>query len=167
MSHATKIRAAGCEGCAVMEATSGRPSRRQDKRYRSASGVMICGPLVLLGMMVGGCASSSSAATPQLRCTVHIAPTGVDVIQTALQCAVTNAPQSDTRFTLHYALLDDAGKALPPFDATCEGALAHGSGTCKQTYSVVAPKSPTDSQVSGEASPSHTALGPVTPTEAP
>jgi hypothetical protein len=90
----------------------------------------------------------------------------VDVIQTALQCAVTNAPQNDTRFTLHYALVDDAGKTQPPFDAPCEGALAHGSGTCQQTYSVLAPRSPTESSVSGEALPSHTALGPVTPTEA-
>jgi hypothetical protein len=91
----------------------------------------------------------------------------VDVIQTLLECTVTNAPQSDTRVTLHYALLDDAGKAQPPFDATCDGTLAHGTGTCQQTYSVVAPKSPTDSSISGESLPSHTALGPVTPTEAP
>src|SRR5262245_14403553 len=103
-----------------MDATSGRPSRRQNKPYRTASTVMICGLLILLGIMVGGCASSSSAVTSQLRCTVRIAPTGVDVIQTALQCTVTNVPQSDTRFTLHYALLDDAGKPLPAFDATCE-----------------------------------------------
>ena len=127
----------------------------------------VVGLFVLLAEALGGCASSSSAATPQVRCTVRIAPTGVDVIQTALQCTVTNAPQSDTRFTLHYALLDDAGKPLPAFDAACEGALAHGTGTCQQTYSVVAPKSPTDSQVSGETQPGHTALGPVTPTEAP
>ena len=166
ISCATKIRAAGCEGSAVMDATSGRPSRRQNERYRSASSVMLCGLMILLGMMAGGCASSSGAATPQVRCTVHIAPTGVDVIQTALQCTVTKAPQSDTRFTLHYALLDDAGKPLPAFDAACEGALTHGTGTCQQTYSVVAPKSPTDSSISGESSPSHIALGPVTPTEA-
>jgi hypothetical protein len=127
--------------------------------------MMMCGPLILLGMMVGGCASSSSAATPQLRCAVRIAPTGVDVIQTTLQCTLSNAPQSDTRFTLRYALLDDSGKLLPAFDATCEGALAHGTGTCQQTYSVVAPQSPTESSVAGESSPSHTALGPVTPTE--
>jgi hypothetical protein len=127
---------------------------------------MLCGLLILLGMMAGGCASSSSAASPQARCTVRIAPTGVDVIQTLLQCTVTNAPQNDTRFTLHYALVDDAGKPLPAFDAACEGALAHGTGTCQQTYSVVAPKSPTDSQVSGESLPSHTTLGPVAPTEA-
>jgi len=150
-----------------MDATSGWPSRRQNKRYRSASIALVCGLLILLGMMAGGCASSSSATTPQVRCTVRIAPTGVDVIQTALQCTVTNAPQSDTRFTLHYALLDDAGKPLPAFDAACEGALAHGTGTCQQTYSVVAPKSPTDSQVAGETQPGHTVLGPVTPTEAP
>jgi hypothetical protein len=150
-----------------MDATSGRPRQRQNNPFRSASSVVIGGLLVLLAMLVGGCASSSSATTPQARCAVHIAPNGVDVIQTALQCTVTNAPQRDTRFTLHYALLDDAGKPLPAFDATCEGALAHGTGTCQQTYSVVAPKSPTDSQVSGESLPSHTSLGPATPTEAP
>jgi hypothetical protein len=148
-----------------MDATSGRPSRKQNKRYRLASSVMLCGLLILLGMMASGCASTSSAASPQLRCTVRIAPTGVDVIQTLLQCTVTNAPQNDTHFTLHYTLVDDAGKPLPAFDAPCEGALAHGIGTCQQTYSVVAPKSPTDSSVAGETLPSHTALGPVTPTE--
>ncbi|HEY7093349.1 MAG TPA: hypothetical protein VH393_09235 [Ktedonobacterales bacterium] len=127
--------------------------------------MMLYGLLILLGMVTGGCASSSGATSPQLHCTVRIAPTGVDVIQTALQCTVTNAPQNDTRFTLHYALVDDAGKPLPAFDAPCEGALAHGTGTCQQTYSVVAPKSPTDGSIAGESSPSHTALGPVTPTE--
>jgi hypothetical protein len=150
-----------------MDATSGWPSQRQNKRYRSASIALVCGLLILLGMMAGGCASASGAAPPQVRCTVRIAPTGVDVIQTALQCTVTNAPQSDTRFTLHYALVDDAGKARPPFDATCDGALAQGSGTCQQTYSVVAPRSPTDSTVSGESLPNHTRLGPVTPAETP
>jgi hypothetical protein len=148
-----------------MDIPSGWSSRQQNKRCRSTSQALIYGLLLLLGMMAGGCAASSSASTPQLRCTVRIAPTGVDVIQTALQCTVTNAPQSDTRFTLHYALLDDAGKPLPAFDAACEGALTHGTGTCQQTYSVVAPKSPTDSQVSGESLPSHTTLGPVAPTE--
>ena len=136
-------------------------------RYRWTSIAMSLGLIVLLAGALGGCASSSSAASPQVRCTVRIAPTGVDVIQTTLQCTVTNAPQNDTRFTLHYALVDDTGKAQQPFDATCDGALAHGTGTCQQTYSVMAPKSPTDSQVSGETQPGHTALGPVTPTEAP
>lgn len=136
-------------------------------RYRWAFITMSLGLIVLFACVLCGCASSSSAASPQARCTVRIAPTGVDVIQTALQCTIINTPQSDTRFTLHYALLDDAGKPLPAFDATCDGALAYGTGTCQQTYSVVAPKSPTDSQVSGETLSSHTTLGPVTPTEAP
>ena len=122
--------------------------------------------VVLLATTLGGCASTSTATTPQLRCTVRIAPAGVDVVQTDLECTVTNAPQNDTRFTLHYALLDDAGKTLPPFDAVCEGTLAHGTGTCQQTYSVVVPKSPTDSSIAGESLPSHTSLGPVAPTEA-
>jgi hypothetical protein len=140
---------------------------RSVKRYGWASMALSLGLMVLLAVAAGGCASSSSASSPQVRCTLRIAPTGVDVIQTNLQCTVANAPQNDTRFTLHYALIDDAGKAQPPFDATCDGALAHGTGTCQQTYSVVAPKSPTDSQVAGETLSSHTALGPVTPTEAP
>jgi hypothetical protein len=136
-------------------------------RYGWTSMALSLGLMVLLAVTLGGCASSSSASSPQVRCTLRIAPTGVDVIQTNLQCTVANAPQNDTRFTLHYALIDDAGKAQPPFDATCDGALAHGTGTCQQTYSVVAPKSPTDSQVAGETLPGHTALGPVTPTETP
>jgi hypothetical protein len=122
--------------------------------------------VVLLATTLGGCASTSTATTPQVRCTVRIAPAGVDVVQTALQCTVTNAPRNDMRFTLHYALLDDAGKTLPPFDAVCEGTLSHGTGTCQQTYSVVAPKSPTDSSLAGTSLPSQTSLGPVTPTEA-
>jgi hypothetical protein len=164
ISRATKIRADSCEGGAAMDVT--RPSRRQNKRYKLASSVTLCGLLILLGMMASACASTSSAASPQLRCTVRIAPAGVDVVQTLLHCTITNAPQNDTRFTLRYALVDDAGKPLPAFDATCEGALAHGTGTCQQTYSVVAPKSPTDSSIAGESLPSHTALGPVAPTEA-
>ncbi len=126
--------------------------------------------LGLLGVMVSllsGCGSSSASSSPHLSCTVQIAPGGVDVTQALLRCTVSNAPASDTSFTLHYALVDDAGKARPPFDATCDGALALGSGTCQQTYSVVAPRSPTDSTVSGESLPSHTRLGPVTPAETP
>lgn len=149
-----------------MDVTSERRGRRRRKRYGWASTSTTLGLLVLLGTMVGGCAPASGAAAPQLQCAVRIAPAGVDVIQTTLQCTVTNAPQNDTRFTLHYALLDDTGKTRPPFDALCEGALAHGTGTCQQTYSVVAPRSPTESSVSGESLSSHTALGPVTPTEA-
>jgi hypothetical protein len=127
--------------------------------------------LVLLGLMgvmvslLSGCGSSSSSSSPHLSCTVQIAPGGVDVTQALLRCTVSNAQASDTSFTLHYALVDDAGKARPPFDELCAGTLAQGSGTCQQTYSVVAPKSPTDSQIAGASSPSHTELGPVTPTE--
>jgi hypothetical protein len=123
--------------------------------------------LGLLGALVAllsGCASSSPA-TPRVTCTVQIAPGGVDVAQALLRCTVSNAPTSDTKFTLHYALVDDAGKAQPPFDATCDGALAQGTGACQQTYSVVAPRSPTDSSISGESLPGHTALGPVAPVE--
>ena len=148
-----------------MDDIAARRGLRRIKRAKWLSVVMSLGLVVLLAAAVGGCASTSTAPTPQARCTVRIAPAGVDVVQTDLECIVTNAPQNDTRFTLHYALLDDAGKTLPPFDAVCEGTLAHGTGTCQQTYSVVAPKSPTDSSISGESLPSHTALGPVTPTE--
>ena len=128
------------------------------------SWLAMLGLLCILVVLLGGCASSSPAA-PQVRCTVQIAPGGVDVAQALLRCTVSTAPISDTRFTLHYALVDDAGKTLPPFDAPCAGALAQGTGTCQQTYSVVAPRSPTDSVLSGESLPSSTALGPVTPTE--
>jgi hypothetical protein len=123
--------------------------------------------LWLLGVLVAllsGCASSSPA-TPDVNCTVQVAPGGVDVTQALLRCTVSNAPTSDTSFRLHYALVDDASKTQLPFDATCAGALAQGTGTCQQTYSVVAPQSPTDSSVSGESLPSQTALGPVTPTQ--
>jgi hypothetical protein len=96
---------------------------------------------------------------------VQIAPGGVDVAQALLRCTVSNAPTSDTSFTLHYALVDDAGKTQQPFDAPCTGALAQGTGACQQTYIVVAPQSPTDSRISGESLPSHSALGPVAPTE--
>ncbi len=149
-----------------MDDTVARRDQQRKRRSTWASILAMLGLAALLAATLGGCAASSSAATSQLRCTVRIAPAGVDVIQTLLQCTVTGAPQNDTRFTLHYALVDDAGKALPPFDATCDGALAHGTGTCQQTYSVVAPKSPTDSSVSGESLSSHTSLGPATPTEA-
>jgi hypothetical protein len=149
-----------------MNVTAARRGVRRSRRYRWSSVVMPLALVVLLAATLGGCASTSGATSPQLRCMVRIAPAGVDVIQTTLQCTVTNAPRNDTRFTLRYALVDDAGKPQQPFDAPCEGALAQGTGTCQQTYSVIAPKSPTDSSISGESLPSHTSLGPMTPTQA-
>ena len=77
-----------------MYGTAEKQDTLRIKRYRWTFIEMSLGLVVLLAVTLGGCASSSSAATPQLRCAVRIAPTGVDVIQTALQCTVTNAPQS-------------------------------------------------------------------------
>lgn len=133
---------------------------------KGAPWVVLLGLLSVMVALLSGCASSSPSST-HLTCSVQIAPGGVDVAQALLRCTVSHAPTSDTRFTLHYALVDDAGKTQPPFDATCDGTLTQGSGTCEQTYSVVAPHSPTDSSLSGESLPSKTALGPVAPTETP
>ncbi len=129
------------------------------------SRLVLLGLLGVLVSLLSGCGSSAASPSPHLSCTVQTAPGGVDVTQALLRCTVSNAPTSDTRFTLHYALVDDVGKARPPFDATCDSTLAQGTGTCQQTYSVVAPRSPTDSIVSGESLPSHTAFSPVTPSE--
>jgi hypothetical protein len=123
--------------------------------------------LGVLAVLLSGCGASPSSSSPHVSCTIQIAPGGVDVTQALVRCTVSDAPASDTSFTLHYALVDDNGKTLQPFDAPCQGTLAHGTGTCQQAYSVVAPKSPTDSQVSGKSLPSNTTLGPVTPTETP
>jgi anti-sigma factor RsiW len=68
-------------------------------------------------------------------------------------------------YEAHLARCERCREELAELSDTA-GALAHGTGACQQTYSVVAPKSPTDSAISGESLPSHTALGPATPTEA-
>jgi hypothetical protein len=125
----------------------------------------LLGLLSVLGSSLAGCASSSSGVrSPQLQCTVQLMPQGVDVAQTTLRCTVADAPQDDTRFTLTYALVDDNG-TQQAFDLPCEGALANGTGTCQQIYSVVAPRSPTESKIFGVLLPSNRALGPVAPTE--
>jgi len=128
-------------------------------------------------LSVENCAAREKGIkAPPLGATVHLCAgitvtpersRRLDVTQALVRCTVSNAPTSDTNFTLHYALVDDAGNARPPFDATCDGALPQGSGTCQQTYSVLAPRSPTDSTVSGESLPSHTTLGSVTPAGTP
>jgi hypothetical protein len=86
----------------------------------------------------------------------------VDVAQALLRCTVSNAPTPDISFTLHYTLVDDARRTQPAFDALCTGALAQGAECWLRTYSVVAPRSPTDSSVRVSRCQA-TALGPAVP----
>jgi hypothetical protein len=139
------------------------PARPRVRKW--VSQLVLLGLLGVVVTLLSGCGSSAASSSPHVSCTVQIASGGVDVTQALVRCTVSNAPASDTSFTLHYALVDDNGKTLPPFDAPCQGALAHGTGTCQQAHSVVAPKSPTDSQISGKSLPSDATLGPVPPVE--
>lgn len=88
-----------------------------------------------------------------------------DQVQQVLSCSVTNAPSADTQFALSYSIRSPAG-TLHPFTQTCSGALHAGAGTCSQTYTFIVPYAPLPGPVSGESSPSHHTLGPVTPTAA-
>lgn len=77
-----------------------------------------------------------------------------------LTCQASGAASGDTSFKLHYTIKDGNGN-LRTFDATCDGALRNGVGTCAQTYALVVPFDSGSASVSGEFLPSHKALGPL------
>ena len=122
--------------------------------------------LLILVALAGCGARTSNAGTPSLRCSVQSEPSGVDVLATKLTCNVADAASNETSFTLRYTLIADDGTRRP-FNATCDGTLHDGAGSCTQTYAVIAPLSPSSASVDGELLPSHRALGPVTPTAVP
>lgn len=123
--------------------------------------------LALAGL-VAACGSSANenvggGPPPKVQCSQANTGHGVDVVNKKLTCQVANAASSDTSFTLHYAIKNDNGTPRT-FDATCEGSLKNGVGTCTQTYALVVPGDLGTPSVSGEFLPSHRAIGPIAPT---
>lgn len=110
-----------------------------------------CG--MLTGYTVGGGPPS------MLQCNQTAEGHGVDVINMKLTCQASGAASGDTSFQLHYSIKDGNGNTRT-FDATCDGTLQNGAGSCSQTYALVVPFASGDATVSGEFLPSHKGLGP-------
>lgn len=95
-----------------------------------------------------------------LQCNQASTGHGIDVVNMKLTCQASGAASGDTSFKLHYTIKHGNGN-LRTFDATCDGALRNGVGTCAQTYALVVPFDSGSASVSGEFLPSHKALGPL------
>jgi hypothetical protein len=101
-------------------------------------------------------------------------PTPVPIAgdEVELLCLVTEAPSTDTSFTLTL-VITSLGPPNPPTPSPCVGTLEHDEGTCAHTYLVsigpppltpIASNSqPFTSVVFGTLLPSGQRLGPVTP----
>ena len=108
------------------------------------------------------------APAPTLACSIHTSVSGIDVILVTLTCDVRNANPGDTSFSLTYTSAGGPHVGQPGVvRAPCAGPLHAGAGTCTQTYSFIAPNNPLPGKVEGESLPSHSPLGPVTPTAIP
>lgn len=123
--------------------------------------------LSLLLTILAACGASSNvpgatAGPPTLTCTDRTAVHPVDTMSVMLTCAVVNAPNADTSYTLQYTVIDSLGHPRP-MGATCAGSLTGGAGTCTQTYSLPIPLDPSKATVSGTLQPGGQKLGPVTP----
>lgn len=130
--------------------------------------VLLCLTALALGLAGCGAAQpspSGSSGRLALSCSSVVGPQGVDVIVARLTCHVSGAPASETAFNLTYHVTgQDSGQ---PRDLTpvCHGILQDGAGSCEQAYTTLAPNALTPASVSGETTPGHMALGPVTPAE--
>jgi hypothetical protein len=136
------------------------------RRPRALKSTALLLTLALAGM-VAACGTSTNVnlgggPPPTVHCSEATVGHGVDVVNTKLTCTVSGAASSDTSFTLHYAIKHNGSSR--PFDATCDGKLQNGTGTCTQTYALVVPFDDGSATVSGELLPSHESVGPLTPT---
>lgn len=130
-------------------------------------GISITG-VAMLALLLSACgatpASSGSSGSPKLTCATLVSGHSIDLVTAQLTCHVTGASASDTAFSLKYRVTDDSGQGRV-LSATCSGPLSNGVGSCTQSYSAPVPMTLTPATVSGETTPSHQALGPVTPAE--
>ncbi len=137
-----------------------------ETRPRARRRWLILAALAALAPLIAACGSAMGATGasghPTLSCTTIVASHGIDVIAAQLTCHVTGAAASDTSFKLQYRVTNPDGNA-PRLTSTCDGALHNGSGSCTQTYTAPVPIPLTPGSVSGETSPGHQSLGPVTP----
>lgn len=117
-------------------------------------------------------AQGTSSVTPanaqgsqvQLACSTQDDAHLVDTVTVKLSCAVTGAAATESAFTLHFSVTDAQG-VQHTFTPPCYGSLNAGSGTCRATYSLIAPLTTSNGSVSGTLQPDQRPLGPVTPTQ--
>jgi len=112
----------------------------------------------------GGMQTQGGPSAPTLHCATRQTTGQIDVIEVTLTCAVSGAAASETSFTLSYTAINSSGHRRT-FDATCDGALHNGEGSCMHTYALVVPFELASSTVTGKLLPDNRALGPVTPTK--
>lgn len=117
-----------------------------------ASTLAGCG--MLTAKSVGGGPPST------LQCNQTSTGHGIDVVNMKVTCQASGAASGDTSFKLRYTIKDGNGNPRT-FDATCDGALHNGAGTCTQTYALMVPFDSGSASVSGEFLPSHKLLGPL------
>jgi len=111
----------------------------------------------------GSTAAGSPAHAPQLACVLGSAAHPIDTIGLTLSCTVTQAPASETAFTVHDAFVNKAGQSRT-LSPACHGTLVGGSGHCTKSYSVPAPFLLGNGTVTGSTQPHQYSLGPVGPT---
>lgn len=140
-----------------------RPVTSRFALVASVSALMV----VLVGVL-SGCSpleitratGSGGGAPAVLQCNQSAEGHGVDVVNMKLTCQASGAASGDTSFQLHYTIKKGDGQTRS-LDATCEGTLANGEGTCMQTYALVVPFDSGTATISGEFLPSHKPLGPL------
>lgn len=110
------------------------------------------------GMLTGKAKYIGPLST--LQCNQASTGHGIDVVNMKLTCQASGAATGDTSFKLHYTIKDGNGNPRA-FDATCDGTLQNGAGTCTQTYALMVPFDSGSASVRGEFLPSHKLLGPL------
>lgn len=114
--------------------------------------------LAACGLTTGATLGGGPPAS--LTCTQAMVGHGIDVVNAKLTCQVSGAASDDTSFQVHYSVKSGTGTPRS-FDATCDGTLQNGAGSCTQTYALVVPFDAGSASVEGQLLPSHKALGPL------
>jgi hypothetical protein len=130
--------------------------------------------MLAFALAVGGCGAPStlhSSATraseaQALTCSSRSAVHAIDTITLQLVCTVSHAPVDQSSFSLSLMVTKGSRNELTSA-AKCVGSLRAGSGTCEQTYSLLAPYAGGTATVAGTLQPSGLPLGPVQVKPAP
>lgn len=133
--------------------------------------------MMAFALAVGGCGATSapsSSATHAsdtskslaVTCSSRSAVHAIDTITLQLDCAVSHAPVDQSSFTLSLMVTKGSGNKLTSA-AKCVGSLRAGSGTCEQSYNMMAPFAAGTATVAGTLQPSGQPLGPVQVKPAP
>jgi len=149
-----------CACCALLFAACGRTAD-QSSAGAAGSNSTPGSSATATAASTAPSARSTPTSAATLRCTMREEPVTTDTVSVTLACSVANASGSDTSFTASYYSRSLKGQGHSA-DATCQGSLRNGGGTCTATFILAALNSAPGS-VTGELLPSHLALGPVTP----